>query len=131
MKKNLLIAGSLFAIFASSHVPIASTNTISFHGEVTDETCSLMVNGNEAPPVILLPTVYAGDVAAAGDVADAASFNMGVSGCTGSSTATNISTVFVGNLVDNTHTGTARNVTMQLPDTGAQPIALTSRYTAQ
>ena len=118
-------------------MPVAPTNTISFQGEVKDEICSLTINGNEASPVILLPTVSAGDLAAAGDVAGATSFNMMVSGCTGSSTATNISTVFVGNLVDSTNagalrnTGTAQHVTIQLRNTGAQPINLTSRYTAQ
>jgi major type 1 subunit fimbrin (pilin) len=48
-----LVSGSVFA---------ASDNTITFQGEVTDETCSVAVNGNSASPVVLLPTVSASDL---------------------------------------------------------------------
>lgn len=134
MKKTtlaLIVGGLLCANYASA----ASSNTISFQGEVSDETCSVSVNGNDASPVVLLPTVSASDLATSGATAGQTTFEMGVSGCTGDATAaTTISTVFVGNNVSSagnlTNTGTASNVEVQLLDTTDEPIVLTGGYTA-
>lgn len=120
-----LVSGSAFA---------ASDNTITFQGEVTDETCSVAVNGNSASPVVLLPTVSAADLAASGDTAGPVTFDIGLSGCTGSSSAdTKISTVFVGNQVTTNgnlgNTGTATNVEVQLVDTTGAVIDLTNGFT--
>lgn len=120
-----LVSGSAFA---------ASDNTITFQGEVTDETCSVAVNGNSASPVVLLPTVSATDLAASGDTAGPVTFDIGLSGCTGSSSAeTKISTVFVGNQVTTNgnlgNTGTATNVEVQLMDTTGAVIDLTNGFT--
>ena len=50
---SALMASALFSTNA-----LASDNTITFMGEVSDETCSISVNGSDASPVVLLPTVW-------------------------------------------------------------------------
>jgi major type 1 subunit fimbrin (pilin) len=108
----------------------ASNNTINFQGEVTDQTCSVTINGNAANPTVLLPTVPASQLAAAGDTAGPTTFQIGVSGCTPMNTATSIKTVFVGNQVTAAgnlgNTGSATNVALQLfdPATPASPFNL-------
>ncbi|MDE8554992.1 fimbrial protein [Pantoea vagans] len=121
---SALVSGSVFA---------ASDNTINFQGEVTAETCSVSVNGNNASPVVLLPTVSTSDLATSGTTAGDTNFTVGVSGCTGdSSKTTKISTVFVGNNVSAagnlTNTGTAKNVEVQILDPKDAVINLTSGY---
>ncbi|MDF7659017.1 fimbrial protein [Erwiniaceae bacterium L1_54_6] len=128
---SLIISASLVSGFAYS----ASDNTISFQGEVTAETCSVTVNGNTTSPVVLMPTVSTTDLSASGDTAGATTFTMGLTGCTGDSTAsTTVSTVFVGNNVSSTgnltNTGTAGNVEVQLLDPQDAVIDLTDGYTA-
>ena len=88
---SALMASALFSTNA-----LASDNTITFMGEVSDETCSISVNGSDASPVVLLPTVTATELNA-NQVAGATTFDVGVSNCTGSSSGVQISTVFVGN----------------------------------
>lgn len=136
MNKKILVACGLLVAGYSMTASAVSDNTISFQGEVTDETCSLTVNGNDTAPIILLPTVSTSDLSASGDVAGATTFEMGVSGCTGSTDSTAISTVFVGNLIETTNgtlgnTGTAENVTVQILDTEGTEINLSSTYTAE
>ncbi|MBB6114305.1 major type 1 subunit fimbrin (pilin) [Rahnella inusitata] len=137
MNKKILVACGLLVAGYSMTASAVSDNTISFQGEVTDETCSLTVNGNETAPIILLPTVATSDLAASGDVIGATTFEMALSGCTGSTDdSTTISTVFAGNLVETTNgtlgnTGTAANVTVQILDTAGEPIDLSSTYTAE
>ncbi len=53
---KMLLAAMIAGIFSST-VYAASDNTIRFQGEVSDETCTVTVNGNSALPVVLLPTV--------------------------------------------------------------------------
>ncbi|MBS1204300.1 MAG: type 1 fimbrial protein [Proteobacteria bacterium] len=119
-----LISGNTFA---------ASSNTITFQGEVTAETCSVAINGNTVSPVVLLPTVSSTSLASSGQTAGATPFDVSVTGCTGSATATTkVSTVFVGNQVTTNgnlgNTGTAANVEVQLLDTTSAPINLTSGF---
>lgn len=98
MKKYLaMITGSLLV---SSSAMAVSDNTITFQGEVSDETCSVVINGNQAKPVVLLPTVSTKDLSEQGKTAGPITFDIGLSGCTGSKDkTTKISTVFVGNQV--------------------------------
>lgn len=138
MNKKILVACGLLVAGYSMTASAVSDNTISFQGEVTDETCSLTVNGNDSTPIILLPTVSTSDLALAGSHAGDTTFEMGVSGCTGTgdaATDTKISTVFSGNLVETTNgtlgnTGTAENVTVQILDVSGEEINLSSTYTA-
>lgn len=119
------IAGSAFA---------ASNNTISFQGEVTDQTCSVTVNGESSSPLILLPTVAATELSASGITAGTTPFVMGVS-CDSAATAdTKISTVFVGNNVSADgnlgNTGTAENVEIQILDSKGTAISSLANYKA-
>lgn len=116
MKKTIL-AIALFS--ASTTIAMAaSNNTITFQGEVTAQTCSVTVNGLEANPVVLLPTVSSSDLAASGQTKGKTTFTLGVSGCTTGTSDIDIKTVFVGSQVTAAgnlqNTGTAENVELQL-----------------
>ncbi|WP_337014336.1 fimbrial protein [Pantoea sp. AS142] len=121
------------ATIVSSGANAASDNTINFQGQVTDETCSVSVNGNSASPVVLMPTVSRSDLDASGKTAGQVTFDIGLTGCAGSTTETKISTVFVGNQVTSNgnlgNTGTASNVEVQLLDTTGRVINLTDGFT--
>jgi len=122
------------ALLVSANAMAVSDNTISFQGEVTDETCSVAINGNQTTPVVLLPTVSSTDLAASGDTAGPVTFDIGLTGCTGdAANETKISTVFVGNQVTTNgnlgNTGTAGNVEVQLLDTTGVEINLTDGFT--
>lgn len=106
-----MITGSLLV---SSSAMAVSDNTITFQGEVSDETCSVVINGNQAKPVVLLPTVSTKDLSEQGKTAGPITFDIGLSGCTGSKDkTTKISTVFVGNQVtSNGNTGNTGSAKM-------------------
>ena len=59
MKLNRAILSIVVFSAISSMNAFASDNTITFLGEVADETCSVTVNGVAASPTVLLPTVSA------------------------------------------------------------------------
>lgn len=118
---SVLMASALFSTNA-----LASDNTITFMGEVSDETCSISVNGSDASPVVLLPTVTA-TVLNANQVAGATPFDIGVTGCTGSASGVQISTVFVGNNISSAtgnlaSTGSATDVEIQILDTSGDEV---------
>ncbi|MDH6153023.1 major type 1 subunit fimbrin (pilin) [Paraburkholderia sp. WSM4179] len=121
LKKHLL-ALAIAAVPAFAFA--ASGNTINFQGEVTDQTCAVAINGNAASPTVLLPTVAASQLAAAGATAEPTNFTIGVTGCMAPTTvAQSINTVFVGNQVTASgnlgNTGTATKVALQLLDPAA------------
>ncbi|MDV7104486.1 fimbrial protein [Vibrio sp. TH_r3] len=129
MKKTNLTLLSIAAMFSTS-VLAAQANVITFQGEVTDQTCVVDVNGEEANPLVLLPTVSTSDLAAAASVAGTTEFDISISGCT-AGTATVIDTVFVGNQVNGANlgnTGTAGNVDIQILDTKGVAIDFSSNY---
>lgn len=133
LNKNVLALGIAASLTVMSSLTMAaSENTITFQGEVTDETCSVTVNGNDASPVVLLPTVSASTLSTPGDTAGQTTFEVGVTGCTGSETGVTISTVFVGNqvTVDGNlgNTGSATNVDIQVVDTADTPINFTGGF---
>lgn len=125
MNKKIIALGILLSATASASAFAASDNTITFQGEVADQTCQVTINGNAGSPVVLLPTVNAADLANSGKTAGDTTFEIGVSGCTANETDDiKISTVFVGNLVTTAgnlgNTGTAKNVEIQIKnDKGA------------
>ncbi|MCA1896875.1 fimbrial protein [Shewanella putrefaciens] len=120
MKKITLALAASGLLLGSSAAMAAGPNTITFMGEVTDQTCEVEINGNAANPVVLLPTATTAELAAAGSTAKETTFTLGIKGCDG--TALTSKTVFVGNVVDtngnltNTATGGAVNVALQLLD---------------
>ena len=110
MFKKTTLALLTASLFISTSALAISNNTITFRGEVSDETCSVAINGNQAKPVVILPTVSAKELAKGGDVAGQVTFDIGLTGCTGNTDrATKISTVFVGNQV--TSNGKVINLT--------------------
>ncbi|CNF32235.1 type 1 fimbrial protein [Yersinia mollaretii] len=114
---KITLAMALFAASTTASMA-ASNNTITFQGEVTGQTCSVTVNGLEANPMVLLPTVSSTDLDASGKTAGKTTFTLGVSGCTADAADVDIKTVFVGNQVSASgnlkNTGTAANVELQL-----------------
>ncbi|WP_310608675.1 fimbrial protein [Buttiauxella brennerae] len=127
MKRNLFIV-----VFAAASVLSVSSafadNTIKFQGEVADQTCTVSVNGDDSAPLILLPTQPASALTTAGKTAGDTEFAISVSGCTASTSATAIKTVFVGNNLNSGgrmgNTGTATNVTLRLVDPATPTIPL-------
>lgn len=112
---SILVLGALFG------ANVQANNTITFIGEVSDQTCEVTINGNASNPTVLLPTVSKADLASAGSTAGETPFTIAVSGCTVNATqASPISTVFVGNNLTNAgnlgNTGTATNVALQILD---------------
>lgn len=96
-----------------------ANNTIRFVGEVTAQTCSVSVNGLQANPVVLLPSVAVAQLNRTGNAGETP-FTISVQGCTASEeNPIAVSTVFVaadmttaGNIANTT--GTANNVELQL-----------------
>lgn len=84
-------------------LPVFAAPTVTFQGEVTDQTCSVNING-QTNSIVLLPTVSMADFGASladGQSAGTTPFTVSVSNCqapTGG--AQTISTVFLGYDVD-------------------------------
>lgn len=135
MNKKFLVACGLLVAGYSMTASAVSDNTISFQGEVADQTCEVSVNSDSAP-VVLLPTAAVSSLTTAGNVAGTTSFEIALSGCEEAAAATTINTVFSGNLVDTANkgtlknTGTATNVNLQLLDTTNDEIDLSSTWTS-
>ncbi|MDN0108645.1 fimbrial protein [Yersinia rochesterensis] len=114
---KITLAMALFAASTTASMA-ASNNTITFQGEVTAQTCAVTVNGLDANPMVLLPTVSSSDLDASGKTAGKTTFTLGVSGCAASADDIDVKTVFVGNQVTTNgnlqNTGTASNVELQL-----------------
>lgn len=136
-QKVMCLSSVLLSVYSVSAAAV-SDNTISFEGEVTAQTCTVLVNG-QASPVVLLPTVSTTDLTAAGSTAGTTSFEFNVSGCTTSDEASTIGAKFTGNAVDTStagagtlgNTGTAANVNIQLLDSASAPIDLNSTWTGK
>jgi len=58
-----------------------ANDTITFEGEITDQTCDVMINGQAKNATVMLPTVSMKDFAKAGDVAGLISFDVDLSNC--------------------------------------------------
>ncbi|MFJ7498929.1 fimbrial protein [Serratia grimesii] len=112
------------ALFAFTGTSIAaSTNTVQFKGEVSTQTCSVNINGNESNPVVLLPTVPVSKLNAKGLTAGDTTFTVNVTGCTAASSDTAIKTVLAGNNPTSNgnlgNAGDAAKVSIQLLDSDA------------
>lgn len=129
MKLNFI---ALTLIAFSGTALADSANTVQFKGEVSTQTCSVNINGNESNPVVLLPTVAASTLATAGTATGATTFTVNVTGCTlDDENSTAIKTVFAGNNITSNgnlgNTGTASNVSIQLLDSDATtPLSFSS-----
>ena len=90
-----LVALSMLAL--SGACAAASSNTVQFKGEVSTQTCSVNINGNQSNPVVLLPTVAASKLATKGATAGDTTFTVNVTGCAAATSDTAIKTVLAGN----------------------------------
>lgn len=133
-QKVMYLSSVLLSVYSVSAAAV-SDNTISFEGEVTAQTCTVLVNG-QASPVVLLPTVSTTNLSSPGSTAGTTSFEFNVSGCTASDEASTIGAKFTGNAVDTStagagtlgNTGTATNVNIQLLDSTSEPINLNTTW---
>lgn len=115
------IALAVAAAIAAPGLAFAA-NTINFSGEVTDQTCSAVVDGNTDPTVVL-NSVPVSALNGVGQVAGETSFTVQLTGCAApSGTEEHFTTLFqatnpttAGNLT-NTASGGATGVALQLLD---------------
>lgn len=124
--KKLAIVASLVASFGSVGLAqAASTGTITFNGELTANTCDVVVDGQDADATVVLPTVSTNQLQSVNRTAGDTGFVMALSNCTG--TLETASAFFqagasvdavTGRLIN--LNGTATNVSLQLLD-GSSP----------
>ena len=79
-----------------------ATPTVTFQGEVTDQTCKVEING-QSNSVVMLPTVSTkdfGETLTKGQIAGVTPFTVSVADCTAPAADLNIKTVFMGYEVD-------------------------------
>ena len=123
--KKLAIVASLVAAFGSvGMAQAASTGTITFNGELTANTCDVVVNGQTADATVVLPTVGVNQLDSATKTTGDTGFVMALNNC--SDTLQTASAFFVffeaGASVDSltgrlkNRAGTASNVSLQLLD---------------
>ncbi len=130
LRQRIASVVGITACMLSQAAVADSTNTITFKGEVSEQTCEVTINGVTARPVVLLPTVSKSQLATADSAAGLTTFTLGVTGCAVTSGALDVKTVFVGHNVSATgnlsNTGSATNVELQLLTDagGATPIDL-------
>lgn len=118
--KTKIIAAFILSVGISG---VASAdNTVRFLGEVSDQTCSIKINGTDSYPVVLLPTVSKSTLASAGSSAGDTPFSVTLSGCDVSATSVTgkAAARFVSNNIDGTNlsniaaSSPATNVAIQL-----------------
>lgn len=121
MKKLALIASLVAACGSVGLAQAASTGNITFNGELTANTCDVIVDGQGADALVKLPTIGTNQLTAATQTAGRTGFNMALNNCAG--TLTTASAFFeAGTSVDLTTgrlknmSGTATKVDLQLRD---------------
>lgn len=85
-------------VLAALPCAVLATPTVTFQGEVTDQTCKVEING-QSSSVVLLPTVSSKDFGSTlsnGQTAGVTPFTVSVADCTPPSADLNIKTVFMG-----------------------------------
>lgn len=128
MKYNIATLGAAVAFaLAFSSSASAADGTITINGEITDTTCSISVNGGAADATVVLPTVSASSLTAAGETAGNTPFSIALSGCAGTALNTASAWFESGLNVDGTsgrlnNTGTATEVQVQLLNSGQDVI---------
>lgn len=128
--KKLAIIASLAAVFGTVNMAqAASTGTITFNGELTANTCDVVVDGQGADATVVLPTVGTSQLNAATKTAGETGFVMALNNCSG--TLKTASAFFeAGPSVDlptgrlKNMTGTATNVSLQLLDASSASQAV-------
>ncbi|MBC3378699.1 type 1 fimbrial protein [Serratia fonticola] len=128
--KKLTIAASLIAVFGTvGMAQAASTGTITFNGELTANTCDVVVDGQGADATVVLPTVGTNQLQTAARTAGDTGFVMALNNCSG--TLETASAFFEAGASVDTVTGrlanlsgTATNVSLQLLDGSSPSLAV-------
>jgi len=118
------------------HLPcgvVLAANTITFQGEVTDQTCTVQING-QSDPVVLLPTVPTTELQDPGSKTGLTPFTLTLTDCSPPKDDAQLSVRFLargvtsaGNLRNLANDQAAEHVSIQLTkdDGGTEPIKLT------
>lgn len=121
MKRLVLLLACCFSVtvFASYELPSRQENTLNIRGEVSDQTCEVLVNGKPGSALILMPTVSASEFGGVGATVGETLFTIGVSNCTPPTSTLTISTWLLGGqhgarLGGILNTGTATNVEVEV-----------------
>jgi len=129
---NIMKISALVLAMAALPGVVFAAPTVTFQGEVTDQTCTVSING-ETDGVVLLPTVSTAELAGGGDTAGLTPFTITLTGCTApAGSDLNVTTNFLGHDVTaggnlgNSAAGGATNVAIQLTEeaAGTTPIVL-------
>ncbi|KVT47654.1 fimbrial protein [Burkholderia ubonensis] len=113
------------AVFASMSPAMAADGEIAFNGKVLSTTCTISAGGGATGGknlTVKLPSVSAGALAAAGDVAGRTPFSIQLSGCTGDSTK--VSTVFESGSTVDSASGRLNLVSAGADDTVAANVQI-------
>lgn len=118
---NKIILSAIAGVVLSSGLAqAASGGTINFQGQLSNNTCEVVVDGQASNPTVTLPTVSIGQLGGAAQTAGLTGFNLALANCSG--TLKTASAFFeAGASVDVLtgrlkNTGTAQNVSLQLRD---------------
>ena len=127
--KKILLSAIAAAVLSSGMVQAASTGTITFNGELTANTCDVIVDGQTANATVVLPTVSTSQLQTAAKTAGDTGFVMALNNCSG--TLETASAFFeAGASVDSVTgrlknlTGGATNVSLQLLDASSPSQAV-------
>ena len=124
----------IMATTLSLALPVAAmaAPTVTFQGEVTDQTCKATING-QTDSTVLLPTVPATELASSGATTGLTPFSISVEDCSIDTADAEISTKFLGhnvtasgNLGNIATDNPANNVSIQLTANadGTNPVTL-------
>jgi len=123
---------SLLLVAGLAPAAVFAAPTVTFQGEVSAQTCQAMING-ETNSTVLLPTVSASELSAAGATAGLTPFTISLTGCQAPAAVLNVNTRFLGhsvtaagNLGNVAASDAAPNVQIQLTTTaaGTTPVVL-------
>ena len=129
MKMNKLLLASVPLMFSAA---VFAAPTVTFQGEVTDQTCKATING-QSDSTVLLPTVPVSELNAEGMTTGLTPFTISVQDCQTATTDLQIATKFLGhnvtqlgNLGNIATANPANNVAIQLTANadGLNPVKL-------
>lgn len=127
--KKTSISAFLATIILYSGTAAAASNEIQFLGEVSTQTCSVEVLGNQQS-LVLLPTVPASALATAGTVTGDEGFSLKLSGCAAPTTTAEtykirfVSSNFTTNGNLENINGTATGISLQLSEEDGTAVNL-------
>ncbi|MHA7848221.1 fimbrial protein [Serratia sp. D1N4] len=133
---KIMLSALAGAMLSSGLAQAAAGGTINFEGQLTNNTCEVVVDGQVSNPKVTLPVISTGQLGSATQTAGMTGFNLALANCSGS--LKTASAFFeAGASVDALtgrlkNTGTAQNVSLQLRDgTSASQAVIKAGNAAQ